>query len=85
MLFGSGKLPLLKHQTRILEVGDEFLIPAPRSLSQGLFAILGDPLLLSTLREVSWMAARTLEKLVALIWLLGSVSPCKPCHGGYFV
>lgn len=28
------------------------------------------------------MAAHTLEKLAALIWLLGSVSPCKPCSAG---
>lgn len=86
VLFGSGKLPLLKHQTWIFEVADEFLIPTSPSLSQGLFVILDDSLLLSMLRgEVSCMAARMLEKPVALIWLLGSVSPYKPCGGGYFV
>lgn len=31
---------------------------------------------------VSCVAAHTLEKLAALIWLLESVSPCKPCSAG---
>lgn len=57
--------------------GDEFLTSS--SLSQGLFVILGHSLLLSMLQVVSCMAAHTLEKPVALTWLLGSVSPGKPC------
>lgn len=74
-------MALLKQQTGILEVGDEFHILTSPSLSQGLFVILGDSLLLSMLREASCMDARTLEKPVALIWL-GSVSPRKLCGGG---
>lgn len=81
LLAGSGKLALLKQQTGILEVGDEFRILTAPSLSQGVFMILGDSLLLSMPREVSCMDARTLEKPVALI-RLGSVSPRKLCGGG---
>lgn len=43
MLFGSGKLPLLKHQTGILEVGDEFLIPTPPQLLPGALCDFGGP------------------------------------------
>lgn len=42
----------------------------------------GLPALSTPRGAVSCVAAHTLEKLAALIWLLGSVSPCKPCSAG---
>lgn len=45
----------------------------------------GLPALSTLWGGVSCVAAHTLQKLAALTWLLGSVSPCKPWSAGYSV